>query len=1328
MEKISNITFNIYVDTKYFSKPKIRQLMSNKTLIMKRIIDVMCLFHNLVEFKSIVPHPEFQDKGGSSELIYLELLLLDINKEITLFIDWEKIEYLKDIFKYFIKKILNQEKEGIIQLKEDEYTFHIGLYRSFGIYINSFCFNFSFNNKCSLIKSIEYVKEEFFESKKQLEIFVDVILKDYFKFFGFIAACKNNFFNYYDTLLIYSNLYSSNLDAYNVIYYLTDFSLLKYLFILPEKKIDFISYFKNSNIENVYSLFINAFNIFNEKEIENKEKNKKKITSEETKKEEKVEEENKSKNTINEENISEDNNLQFIQMLRSQNNNHSLRQIINILNYNKEKNDRSRDEYNCIMQWRFLLDILISFMKDDSSPYYNLLSAYSETISSQTKRELFNVITNNKYTMVDLNNILKEKLIHEIIAKGNYIDLKIIKKEIHSYLQNIFEKNEFSKILDELTHNKVNEDTKIFYLKDEYLKFVDINYYFSFKDKSSAQRYILDFKKDNIKSYNHYYYNPSELTFEFYQKVYETIFLNKNNLELMIIIVEKLLGNEKITEFLDIKSLRNSLLPIILNYLSMFSVINSKSFIEFKIKNSDLIKKLYELLSKFLKNNKNNQILEKDLEDNVKDIINQLNNYEIIYESVIGDLNKINNFNYNTDIIEKIQKEKLGNQEEKSKINIIPTSLKKVDENKIRKINMKDKYKHLMKKKANKFMDKVNSNKEMIKAMEEQSKIDSLNCSNNEIMCFYCRNPIILNSFKVPYGKIGLLIEDYFYINSIKATLRTEIIKILGKNQSNSSELFNKIKEYVNRDIYKRINSCGHYFHISCFLQGKKNNEDNEDENEFTCPLCLKKQNILIPPLNDFKEKYNFFKSENLNELFTTEIDIDKAKSKICIDCSELDLFKDIINIFVEWIDLNILKHKNYQSFLDYKCQSYQALFNNLENTFYINGTYFHKSQQIDNLQNIILSLRFLVKTNPLYIKQIIIFIKNELTNIAKGTDKNDYIYSNNDYMHYANSLDKIFLSLIILFNYEEIKETFKYIIYLYLPYFLFGFYFRDLIFKKEYNKLDNGLFKEKMNIKDLAQYLKDNNNLILNYFTYLLKKISLIKVISDFNNKNQDIINSFNEFTLENLFSLINMEILYNLLPKNEKNEIIVMDIIDNLPKIFNQNDVFYKEFGEFLEFHKILDSIFNNVKNNEKEELIIEKDLIIQFCPIKFQFSYLDNNIFDFIETNTGKECDICHKIPRNAFLCLICGDKICKNNLGDISKHTIMCGNKNCIFLDMDKTEIFIFKLDFPDNIKLNLFPIYLNDAGVGPKDYIIERNFNLSHEKLNQAIKIFINNDL
>ena len=1329
IKKLFGPTFHMHTDTKYFTKPKMRLLMTDKTIIMKTMIDVICLIHNQHEFKSIVPHPQFQDKGLSAEFIEFELRILDIIKEITMYIQWEKIEQLKEVFKYLIHKILNQKDEGIIQLEENEYTYHIGLYRCFGIFINSFCFNYCFNNNnCTLIDSIDYFKKTFFNSEEEVEKLVDLLLNDYYKLFGFIAGCKNNYFNYYDSLSSYSRLYFLIRKAY-----LIDLSLLKYLFVMSKGKMDIISYLKKSNIENVYSSFVDSF--INEKK-ENNENEEQKIKEEEEKKKDNN---NNNENNNEEQNnnnvipgLNLNNNIQLLQLLRSQGqgqiNNPLLRQFIHQLNNLNAENDKSKDEYNCIMQWGLLLDMLISFMKDDSCPYWDLMIIYTETVSSHTKRDLFNVIRNNKLAMQDLKNILKEKLIHEIIAEGNLADLQIITKNLDPYLHTLFMQNdEFNKTLNELTYNKINGETKMFYLKDNFLKYLDLNYYFSFKDKSSAQRYILDFKKDIVKSYNYYYYNPSQLTFEFYEQVYDKILLNKNNLELMIKIVDKLLGNEKITKELDIKSVRNSLLPIILNYLSMFSVINTKSFIEFKLQNANLINRLHELFSNCIKDNKNNNILEKDLEENVKEILNQLNKYNIIYESLERDLSKLNKYDYNIEIIEQLKQKENLNQNSNI-IKIIPQKINKVDEKKKIVKNIKDKYKNLMKKQANIFMDKVTSNEEMVKVIKEQNTNNEKE-NDNEIMCFYCRNPIKLDSFNVPYGKIGLLIDDYFYNYSMKATIRTEISKLFNKDDKNN-ELYNKIKDTVNNDLYYRINSCGHYFHSSCFLEGcsKNNNNENENENDnvndgnnlFTCPLCLKKQNILIPPLNGFKEKYNFFKSENLNELFTTEIDIDKFKLK---NESDINLFKEIIQHFLEKIELNKFEKNSYNDFLFYKYPFYKGYFNILENIFYLNGTYFHKQQQIDNLQNINLSLRFIAKTNPLYIKQIITFIKTELTNLVEGPDKKEYIFSHTEYMRYVHSLEKVLLSLSILFNYEEFQETLKYIIYIYLPYFVFGFYFRDLMIKKELNKIDKFSFKEKMNMKDLLNYIKENNKLILNYFKDFLKKLCLIKVITDFTNKNQNITNSFNELNLENLFLLLNMDNLYKLLTKNENNEIHFMDVINNLPKIFNENDIFYKLYGKNLDYNKVFDSVFINVKNNEKEESLIDKNLIIQFSPIIFEFTYLDKNIFDWIERNIKEECVICHKIVKYSYICLICGAKVCKSNLLELLQHTKICGGKNCLYVEMSSMNVILFT----NSNLIKLYPIYVNEAGIGPEGHEMSREFNLSHEKLNQATKSFITND-
>ena len=85
--------------------------MTQKTSIMKRVIDIMCLIHNENEIMSIVPHPEFQRKGYSSGFIEFENKILSIVEEISIFTDWENIEKIKEIFIYLINKILNQKKK-----------------------------------------------------------------------------------------------------------------------------------------------------------------------------------------------------------------------------------------------------------------------------------------------------------------------------------------------------------------------------------------------------------------------------------------------------------------------------------------------------------------------------------------------------------------------------------------------------------------------------------------------------------------------------------------------------------------------------------------------------------------------------------------------------------------------------------------------------------------------------------------------------------------------------------------------------------------------------------------------------------------------------------------------------------------------------------------------------------------------------------------------------------------------------------------------------------------------------------------------------------------
>ena len=367
------------------------------------------------------------------------------------------------------------------------------------------------------------------------------------------------------------------------------------------------------------------------------------------------------------------------------------------------------------------------------------------------------------------------------------------------------------------------------------------------------------------------------------------------------------------------------------------------------------------------------------MEENIKEVLNRINRYQIIYENNGKDLNKLNKYDYNTEIIGKQEISNNNVGSDKNNNEMVPN-------NKNKSKNMKNKYKNLMKKKNNIFMDKVSSSNEMLKIITEENKENKNKDNKNEILCFYCRNPIDMNSFDVPYGKLGLLIDDYFYSNSIKSTIKNELSTLFANDNEKKNDIYEKIIKNIINEKFNRITSCGHYFHTSCFYKGIKRENNNNIiiyHGDFTCPLCLKNQNILIPPLNQIKQKYSILKSAKIDEILnknnnSSNEDIDIVDSSI--------LFKD--NIIKNFLLMNFLIdiiNKDYKDFISYLNDiypQYKAEFNYFENIFYINGTLFHKHQIIDTLQNIHLSLRVSLKkvnNNSIKFEQLMKYVMNEL-------------------------------------------------------------------------------------------------------------------------------------------------------------------------------------------------------------------------------------------------------------------------------------------------------------------------------------------------------------
>ena len=417
---------------------------------------------------------------------------------------------------------------------------------------------------------------------------INIILDECWKFYAFTLGIRNGFFNYYE-------IQNYNFIHFNDLRYLTkDFILLKYLFAMSEEPMNISYILEKTNIENTFSIFKSIFgSISNSQSAKNGNKTEKKSSG-------------------------------FFNFIKSP--------FASIKNYFFGKKEELLEENNFTMQWRRIIEIIISMLKNDSIILTDILLSYGESVSLKTKNVFFEKFKKNKYLMHDCRYILKQLLIQTIIANGNLMDLEQIYKILPKFYFNIFDDKEFSQILDEVAFNKINGEKKQFFIKDSMFKYLDMNYYLSPMTRSKAELYINDFKKDRFKMYHSYYYSPSEFIFDFYNKAYEKVFLSEENIELFRNALEILLNpaNEEKMKKYNPNNIRAVMLPVIFNFLSMFGCINSTGFYNFKLKNENLIIKICDILNNVINANKGNNFLDSELVDNILELIKQLNSYKTI--------------------------------------------------------------------------------------------------------------------------------------------------------------------------------------------------------------------------------------------------------------------------------------------------------------------------------------------------------------------------------------------------------------------------------------------------------------------------------------------------------------------------------------------------------------------------------------------------------------------------------------------------------------------------------------------------------------------------
>jgi hypothetical protein len=532
-----------------------------------------------------------------------------------------------------------------------------------------------------------------------------------------------------------------------------------------------------------------------------------------------------------------------------------------------------------------------------------------------------------------------------------------------------------------------------------------------------------------------------------------------------------------------------------------------------------------------------------------------------------------------------------------------------------------------MKKQNQNFMEVAEKNDAMKKIIESKDKKDVITNEEDEIMCFFCRNKISLKKFDEPYGKLGLAFHDNFYFNSFKSTLKSEINKN-AQSEENKNEILDnsKVINYKNQ----RIISCGHYFHQSCFDKEMKKNET------FKCPLCEKEENILISPLTNFFESNKYLKPIKLDDILDNEkIKIDVKETK------EIEKFKKISINFLNSIlpkEVNFKKGIKFRNIIEAMAKNFQSYINFLINIYFSNGTTFHKQQQIDIIQNITLSFRFLINIKVIDINEVITYI-HSLLQILKGNTEEKNAFKNYENMYYHDIFDKLLLTFSILLDFIEFRNLYKYLLNWYLPYFCFWAYLKNLVNQNKYYSLSEESQVKQIDYNAICNFLKDNNEQMNNYLFSLLQKLLMIRILTKHDNKKDELNYNIKEITMEQLFTLLNLDNLYKSLSKTNNNEIIFDDILKNLPKLLESDNDINQKF--ILKTKKIINLLINNIQEKKLYSYLVNNEILAQFIPYEFKLIELENNMFDLIEKHIFRECSICHKTAMQFYICLICGD---------------------------------------------------------------------------------------
>ena len=977
-------------------------------------------------------------------------------------------------------------------------------------------------------------------------------------------------------------------------------------------------------------------------------------------------------------------------------------------NINKNIDDNKKSKSH-------LLSILLNIIRSNGALIWNLGSSYKALKSCQVKDPLLkNVIEEDQESMKDLAKVL---IINKAIVKENSASFSDLSNGIFYILR---EDMDIEEMVNKFFNYTVNNDQRNNYsLKDNFLNLFDTNYIISKKSKAKAERYLYDFKKNEISIFNRCFVNANKFEKDLSEKVYKNV-LTENNINGILDTIIKLISDKKYYD------LHPYFLNLLLNYIHIFLEINYENII-------NLREKLKETLNNFVE-----KISINDLNEIYKSYC------DLIISKVKGnkmDIEQEKNIIKNNMIREKMkklykQKNKNIIDEEKNNdlMDIEITQITPIQKNIItcvycnnplRENDLKkcigkmgyfllDKYHHnstfnVLKNTYNKYIGKNKSIlnfKDIYEPKKENAKknLRIFDCKHYIHFSCFCSNymnsniKIAINNFVCPVCKT--------YGNTFVPKINTFIHSLFkGFNFEFILKFRKKSFEKIFKERMDSINTQGDFFLLSSDMY-KRIKYDNEKELNL-----IKNYQEIFDSCRHLIEGF-FGIKENIYENFDLE---SKGFNSIQKD--------SLLYCFLQ-----------FRYFTEFITES------NAESQLYL-------------WKNLLLSFRLMLKANIL--KDNFFTNFNFFLYLMNNITSNDNISSmiNNDQFNII--LSGILFLICVFFEYDDIKGYEKYILYLFLPIYSFSYFFRSLYLKNSLSFFKGQNFFNNKNKNNITSFLNNMTEEVINSYLssdegincliFLLKKLTIVNYIL----KNE-------EYFQENVFEINNMYDKLNLsqLKKNNINQILdELSTLINLEKeeknkiLKTRDKTLYSIFFDFfknetLYNHKnVIKFLIKKFHSEIMKDLCprnINPNLLI-FCePLEYSFIPLPEKAVDFLFDNYNSQCQMCKTKGKgkDGFYCLFCGKKIIcqkeifakendENNFKFLLEHIDLCGGGNGVFLNSKNFRVIYLQQKKFSEIKI---PLYLDQHGEPVKDNEINKYFKLNEIQLKKSIQLFTDNSI